>query len=459
MRSIWAVAVNTVKQALRLKIAAVFIVLLILLLPVMGFKMTGDGTLKGRMQAFISYSLSLTGLLLALLTIFTAAYTLTKDIKDKQIYTVITKPIRRFQYILGKLFGVILLDAGLLSLFAIIIYSITSLMPVFMHADAEQIAQLHNEFFTARASVKPQQPDISQELDEAYNKLKKQGEVPAGVDENPAARHNYRKELARRIGLRRRAAVVGEELVMEFKDVKVKEPNQALFIRYKYDVAVNPADLSIYSRWVAGDVRQFNLAAPLDTPLYSTDRKDLIRTFREFAIPADSVARDGYFALAFQNVPLNNTVVMFPLEDGIELLYKADTFTLNFIRVVFIIFVRLVFLAALAIFAGSFLSFPVAILLCLAVFTMANMSGYIGESYNVVGGQPNSLYSYILKPFIMLLPAFDQLTAAEYLVPGRLLSWPVFAWHGFAVLFLKSLPLAIMSLLVFSFREIAKVIV
>jgi hypothetical protein len=73
MRSIWAVAVNTVKQALRLKIVAVFIVLLLVLLPVMGLKMTGDGTLKGRMQAFVSYGLSLTTSL-ALLTIFTTAY-------------------------------------------------------------------------------------------------------------------------------------------------------------------------------------------------------------------------------------------------------------------------------------------------------------------------------------------------------------------------------------------------
>ena len=36
MRSIWAVATNTIKQAVRMKIAAVFIVLLLVLLPVMG---------------------------------------------------------------------------------------------------------------------------------------------------------------------------------------------------------------------------------------------------------------------------------------------------------------------------------------------------------------------------------------------------------------------------------------
>jgi len=457
MRSIWAVAVNTVKQALRLKIAAVFIVLLLVLLPVMGLKMTGDGTLKGRMQAFVSYGLSLTTLLLALLTIFTAAYTLTSDIKDKQVYTVLTKPIRRFQFVLGKLFGVILLDAALLTLFSVIIYSITILLPALLHADNDQIAQVRDEFFTARVSLTPAEPDISEELNRAYDKLKQTGEVPAGVDENPIARNNYRNELARRIGLRKRAAVVGEALLWEFNNVKPEDPN--LFIRFKYDVAVNPQDLSIYSRWTIGDVRQYRLGGQVETPMYAADRKDLIRTFREFEVPADAVASDGYLGLEFFNVPLNDTVVIFPLEDGLELLYKADTFTANFIRAALLIFVRLVFLAALAVFAGSFLSFPVAILLCLSVFTMANMSGYIGESYHVVGAQPSGLYSYLLKPLIMLLPEFDQVSPSKFLIPARLFSWSSLGWLSFTTVCLKALPLAIMSLLIFTYREIAKVIV
>ena len=67
MNSIWAVAKNTIKQALRMKIALVFIILLLVLLPVIGISVTGDETIKGRLQTFISYSLSLTSLLLSLL--------------------------------------------------------------------------------------------------------------------------------------------------------------------------------------------------------------------------------------------------------------------------------------------------------------------------------------------------------------------------------------------------------
>ena len=126
MRRMWAVATNTIRQALRMKVAAIFVVLLLVLLPVMGFTATGDGTLKGRLQTFVSYGLSLTGLLLSLLTIIVAIYTVTSDIEHRQIYTVVTKPIRRYQIILGKVLGVIVLDVVLLVLFAGIVYGVTS---------------------------------------------------------------------------------------------------------------------------------------------------------------------------------------------------------------------------------------------------------------------------------------------------------------------------------------------
>ncbi len=326
-------------------------------------------------------------------------------------------------------------------------------------ASVEPAVQFEPAPFTARMSVKPEEPDISEELEQAYKKLKLSGEVPAGVDENPAARHNYMNELGRRIGLRRRAAAVGEELLLEFNNVKPKDPNQSLFVRFKYDVAVNPPDLSIYSKWAIGDVRQLRLAANPDTPIYSLERKDVIRTFREFSVPADAVAGDGYLAVAFLNAPLNNTAVIFPFEDGLELLYKADTFTANFIRAVLLIFVRLVFLASLAVFAGSFLSFPVAILLCLAIFTMTSMSGFIGESFDVVGGNAGPVYTWFLHPILSLLPHFDKFDPSQFLVPARLLSWSLLASIGFSTLCLRALALVILSLWIFTCREIAKVIV
>ncbi len=459
MHSIWAVAVNTVKQALRMKIAAVFIILLIVLLPVMGFVMTGDGTIKGRIQSFVSYSLSLTGFLLCLLTIVVSVYSLTSDIADRQIYMVITKPIRRFGLILGKLLGVILLDVVLLVLFSFVIYAITVYIPRFLKADQAELHQLGNEFFTARASLTPADADVAKEVDTAFEKLGKGGRLPPEVFANKLVRRNYIQALTEQIKLSKRAAAVGHELIWEFDNVRPLDPNQSLFVRFKYDVSVNPPDLQVAGRWVVGDLRQIRYGDAIQTPIYTFDRKDLIRTFYEIEVPADAVADDGFLTVVFLNVPLNDTVVIFPPQDGLEVLYKADTFTANFVRAVLLILFRLVFLACLGLLAAGFLSFPVAILLCLAVFFTGTVSGFVIESFKFQSENLSNFYSYTIKPLVGLLPQFDKFSPGEFLIPARLLSWSLLAEIAGLMVCIKALLLLLLALLIFSYREIAKVII
>jgi hypothetical protein len=459
MHCIWAVAVNTIRQALRIKVAVVFMLLLVVLLPIMAASMTGDGTIKGRLQTFASYGLSLTSLLLCLLTIIVATFTLTDDIKNKQIYTVITKPIARFQFILGKLLGVLMLDIALLVLFSAIIYSITLYIPKYFNASEKDLSQLRNEFFTARAGLKPQQPDVTKEVLETYEKLEKSFQLPAGVADNKIAKRNYIRELTRRKELEKRAAVPGQELIWKFYNVKPIDPNEGLFVRYKYDVSVNPPDLSVFGRWIAGDDRQINYGQPSQTPIYPYDRKDLIRTFHEIQFPADCVADDGYLAIGFLNDPLNETVVIFPLEDGLEVLYKADTYAANFLRAVLLILLRLVFLAVLGLLTATFLSFPVAILLCLVVFFTGTISGFVIESFSALGEDVGGFYSYTVKPVIRLLPRFDKFNPTPFLVSARVLTWSLLAKVLGFMICIKSVLLLLIALFIFSCREIAKVII
>ena len=447
MRSIWAVATNTIKQALRMKIAAVFIVLLIVLLPVMGLSMTGDGTLMGRLQTFVSYSLSLTNLLLCLLTIIVTIYTLTADIQQRQIYSVITKPIRRYQLLLGKLLGVVLLNTALLALFSAIIYVITIYTPKFSDFNQADLVHVENEFFTARAALVPPEIDVTKEVLDAYEKLERDGQLPPDIP-----RSKIIDELTKRKQLAKRAAVVGQQLVWEFNNVKVLDPNETLFIRYKYDVSINPPDEQIYSRWDIGDSRQY----PAEFATFL--RKDPIRTFRELEFPAHLIAEDGYLAIRFLNGTLNDTAVIFP-PDGLEVLYKADTFTANFIRVVLLILFRLIFLASLSLLASTFLSFPVAILLSLCILVTAIFSGFCLESFDYLGKDLSWVYHYTVRPIILLLPQFDKFSPAKYLVPARLLSWPLLAKVAGLMICIKSFLLLLLALLIFSFREIAKIII
>ncbi len=449
MRSIWAVVTNTLKQALRMKIAATFVILLIILLPVMGFMSTGDGTLKGRLQTFVSYGLSLASFLLCILTIVVSVYSITNDIKQKQIFTVLTKPIRRFQFLLGKLLGVLLLDTALLILFSGVIYTITVYTPKLCHADQDELAKVNNEFFTARARLTPAEVDVAEEVRQAYEKLKKTGRLPEG-----STRDGVIKKLTRDRKRWKRAAVPGRDVVLDFYNVKPIDPNQSLFVRFKYEVSVNPPDLQVSGKWLVGDLRQITI----ETPVYPFERKDLIRTFYEIEVPADAVAEDGYLGIAFFNDPqLNNTVVMFPTEENLEVLYKADTFTANFVRAVLLIFFRLIFLACLGILASTFLSFPVAVLLCLVVFFTGTISGFILESLDTIGEGTSQIYFYTIKPVIQLLPQFDKYSPAKFLVPARLLSWFVIVKVAGLMVCVKAVLSLALSLLIFSHREIAKI--
>ncbi len=459
MGSIWAVAVNTVKQTLRIKIALVFIILLAILLPIMGLTATGDGTVKGRCQTFVSYGMSLTSLLLCLLTIIASAYTLTSEIEQKQIYTTITKPVRRYQYLIGKLFGIILLDVVLLIAFCAVIYAITMSIPKVLKSTQAELVQLDSEFFTARAGLTPVEPDVTSDVREAYDRLEKTGQLPPEVLTNPVARKNYLNTLTNRIKFSKFAAAVGEELTWEFHNVKPLDPNQNLFIKFKYEVAVNPPDLQVYGKWIVGDYRQIKYGTVIQTPIYTVDRKDLIRTFHEIQVPGNAVADDGFLAVGFLNVPLNGTVVIFPPQDGLEVLYKADTFTANFLRAMLLILLRLVFLACLSLFAATFLSFPVVILLCLAIFSIATISSFVVMSFDYLSENVSFVYSYTAKPLMKLLPEFDKYNPTKFLVPGRLISWPFLAEAAALMICVKALLLLLLALLIFRYKEIAKIVV
>ncbi|MBA7485346.1 hypothetical protein ES707_20891 [subsurface metagenome] len=439
-----------------MKIAAVFIILLVVLLPVMGASMTGDGTLKGRLQTFVSYGLSLTSLLLCLLTIIVSIYSLTSDIEQRQIYTVLTKPVRRFQLLLGKLLGVILLDVALLVLFSAIIYAIVIYTPKFANANKAERLQAQNEFYTARAALTPPEVDVTQEVLDTYSKLEKTGQLEQLF--RGLSRKKIIAALTSRKLFEKRAAVVGQQLLWEFDNVKPLDPNQSLFVKFKYDVSVNPPDLQVYGRWVVGDYRQVKYGEKIKTPIYTFDRKDLIRTFYEQEVPADAVADDGYLAVGFLNVPLNNTPVIFP-PDGLQVLYEAGSFTANFIKAVLLILFRLIFLASLGILASTFLSFPVAILLSLVVFFTATFSGFCLESFDFLSENLSGLYRYTVRPVILLLPQFDKFNPTKFLVPARLLGWPLLATVALSLICIKAVLLLLLALLIFSFREIAKVII
>jgi hypothetical protein len=215
----------------------------------------------------------------------------------------------------------------------------------------------------------------------------------------------------------------------------------------------------VYSRWQIGDLRQLRSSEPLKTPIWPTERKDTVRKFHEIAVPAAVVAPDGYLAVAFVNWVANDTTVIFPLDDGLEVTYKVGGFEGNFLRGCLLILCRLIFLACLGALAASFLSFPVAILFCLVIFLTGTVSGFVLESFNLLSEGVGQFYAYTVGLVVQVLPQFDKYNPASFLVLGRLMSWSLLGRVVLVMVGIKALLLLAAGLVIFSLRELAKVIV
>jgi len=454
MRKVWAVARNTIAQGIRMRLAAVVIVLLLVLLPLMGLTAVGDRTLVGRLQTFVSYGLSLTSVLLCLLTIFVAVYTVTNDIKRQHIFLVVCKPIRRYQIVAGKLLGVVVLDVLLLACFSGIIYGLMWLMFYTADAPADQVRQARQEFFTSRVRLetKIDKERLQTEVLKEYNQLKADNRIPEGMTRQRAL------DILRSAALNAAKSIPPSYMKeWAFENVRVADPNGVLFVRYKLRALPSPFQDEVFSQWRVGDFRRRDASGRLvtDHPPRFIARKDPLRTFVELKVPSSVVGDDGYVSVGYFNDPSVNTCTV--ITEEVQLLYRSGTFTGNFLRAVFMLFMRLVFLAAVGVCVSTWLSFPVAILVCLAAFVTGTVNGFIVESLDLVEGGWGIVYGLTIEPLLRLLPKFDgDYNPTRFIIEGRTIGWGLLGQIVLVTGLIKAGLLVLLGMLVFSQREMAK---
>ena len=459
MHSLWAIAKNTLSQAIRMRAAGVIIVLLLVLLPLMSVVMDGDGTLLGKLQTFVSYGLGLVSFLLCILTIAVSAYTLSNDLKRRHLYLVVTKPIRRWEVVAGKLLGILILNIFLLTIFGVIIYTLTMMIPGMVQADPYQRERAKVEFFTARTGlkVKYDETKLQQAAEKRFLQLKESGQLPGDMSQV-----RILLELIGQERMMAKSCPPGQAKRWDFQGVSLKnsdDPDALLFIRYKFEPASPIVGDTMYGLWRVGDLRQLDAGIErLATPIYYVERDGAPRTYHELVVPANAVADDGYFAVEFFNNPAMNPTTI--ILNEVEVLFHSGTFTTNYIRALLMIYVRLVFLAALGVSLTTWLSFPVAMLICLVAFFAGTANTFIIESFDGMGLVMGMVYMFTLRPLLWMIPQFDGLyNPSSYIINGRLIAWSFLSMMVVVTLFVKAMAVLLFGMWVFSRREIAKAVV
>lgn len=109
-RRIWAMSVLCMKEGLRNRLFLAFLVILVpLMFPVNWFfppKPEDD------LRDAVNWVAPLTAFPLAFLTILIGSYALPNDVKNQNIYTIVTKPVERFEIVLGRFLGYAVLLTG-----------------------------------------------------------------------------------------------------------------------------------------------------------------------------------------------------------------------------------------------------------------------------------------------------------------------------------------------------------
>jgi ABC-type Na+ efflux pump permease subunit len=104
---IWAIATNTLLELFRLKVFYFLLIFALVLIGSSAFMI--EFNFQEQFQLLKDVSLGAMSIFTWLLSVLATAMLLPKDIEDRTLYTILAKPVPRFEYLIGKLLGVLLL--------------------------------------------------------------------------------------------------------------------------------------------------------------------------------------------------------------------------------------------------------------------------------------------------------------------------------------------------------------
>lgn len=191
-----AVARLLLEEALKMKIALIFIVLLIGLVPLLTTRLEPDERLQYRVQTFLSYGTGLSYAILAVMTLFVSTASVAFEQRDKQIYQVVTKPLDRFSYILGKWIGVMGLNAVLLGVIGGSVFWFTQFLADLPAMDDFDALATSEQVLTARVGVSPSLPDFSET---AMERVQRRIELDPELEDNLETRQSQFDEEMKRL--------------------------------------------------------------------------------------------------------------------------------------------------------------------------------------------------------------------------------------------------------------------
>ena len=436
-----AIASGVLREASRTRLSLLFIIILLVLLPLLPMALDSESPLRYQVQTFISHSMQLTFAIAACLTLILGCATISFEIRDRQIWQVMSKPVARGRYLLGKWLGIItvnliLVMVAMLSIFILIQYLRSQPVADGLQGELDRLA-ITDEILTARLPSYPDYPKLSsQEVQDRVDVMF--ATDPALGDQDAMAPRDMRRiryEISQNFGRGLRSVAPGLARAYMFSglgDARRLSPTATVQFRFLIDAVDEHKTYQVAFRFNNDD-------RTLRPVTYVPAQTHVLH------IPSDYISPEGELLVELMNINRPNPgsrgtgAINFSPND-LRLLYKVGNFEPNFLKAVLQTWIKLCFLAALAVACATFLNFPVACLMSFTIFLGAVMTPYLAGSLwtyapsvfvpfdtSSIGGMVHWLFDRtiqgIANTIVFALSWFGEYQPREDLVEGRYITW------------------------------------
>lgn len=491
-----AIARNVLAEAVRLKLSLIFIVALVLGLALLPGMLDDKEELRFRVQTLLSFGTGGTFWVLALLTVLFSVATTAFEQRSRVIWQTATKPVSAWEYVAGKWLGIVTLNAVLLAVCGAGVFLFTEHLrdqtaigeirpyDAGIELISEDRLKLESEVLTARLSAVPAPPIEGEaefeEFDEAvrtYIQDQRRSNPDFAATEREF--EEVRESLLKSVEQSARAVPPGQGQRFIFSDLeRARNSSRPITLSYKINAGANMPNefyevvfIYLTDRGWVGEQR----TSGLNTTYTMTLPNDAIQRVTldgdgQMIDPAEvregmNATTDWRLLLEIQNLGRRGAApsetIVFP-PDGLELSYSVGSYRGNFVRVAVVLWLKLAAVAMVGITCGTFLSFPVGVLVTMAIFLAAEGTSYMAtalDSYRINDRHGDAiLYRHaayqVARGITELFRVYSELRPTSKLVEGRLMS---FGQMGMGLLVVGGLTgmLYVLAVQIFRRRELA----
>ncbi len=440
-RRITAVSLNTFRDYFFTP-ASIILLIVLLLTPLLCSNLLGDGTAEGKFRVFVTYSFIIGSIIFTAINIFISCSSVSNEWKKKTLLNLDVKPIKRWEIIVGKWAGMLLINIVFV-VFFVLAMSFSSLL---VSRELRKNFPEHINLFITETELFPLATNTS-------SQAKPSGFMSFLSQSSQDRRGNY-------------VVPAGESMGWTFKGIQssparqdsaggnsLAEKSDNVYLSYRFQTS-GPEEQTILGYWLVG-----NSSLPKPFEIQTNLSKGQVH---RLPISAQAISNEGELNMAYLNVDPSNLSVLFP-ESDFKILYPQGNYWINLLKGSINILILATFIFSVGLCFSCIVSHLTAVLATSILIFISYFHEFIEmmsasilrEMQAQQGVGIMQRISYPILNFISsILPPLNEALPHSYIGSSILMPTSSLISLFIRIIILGALPLLIIAVIYLSHREL-----